>query len=488
MITISKMSNASHDRPRHRAELADRQPGPVVHAVDRIAGELLEQTLLDHHAPAALVLLGRLEDEVYGAVEGARLGEILRRAEQHGGVPVVAARVHLAVVVGAMREGVLLADMERVEIGAQADRALAAARAQRADDAGLREPAVHLDAERGEHAGHYVRGAVLLERGFGMSVDVAPPGGHLALQFADAVDDRHDRDDIIATPAVRLRSSFMRQYIQGIDHVVVVVRDLDAARDNFARMGFAVTPRGHHTLGSQNHCVMFGHDYIELLMSPEGNPHPSRQYYTEFARTGEGLAGVALKSASAKGAYTELLWAGFQPSDPMEFSRPVAAPEGARDARFRVTQPKPGSTPGGRTFVCEHMTRDLVWRPEYRRHANGATGLAAIAIVCEDPVRTAKPYERLFDAKSKPIAEGVLVETGDTPLAFVTAQSLAKRLPNVWISARPVPLMAVLFVRVADREAAAAALAAGGLEPARMPDGSVAVGADAAHGVALVFG
>ena len=82
----------------------------------------------------------------------------------------------------------------------------------------------------------------------------------------------------------------------------------------------------------------------------------------------------------------------------------------------------------------------------------------------------------------------MLVETGDTPLAFVTAQSLAKRLPNVWISARPVPLMAVLFVRVADREAAAAALAAGGLEPARMPDGSVAVGADAAHGVALVFG
>jgi hypothetical protein len=48
--------------------------------------------------------------------------------------------------------------------------------------------------------------------------------------------------------------------------------------------------------------------------------------------------------------------------------------------------------------------------------------------------------------------------------------------------------MAALFVRVADRDAAERALQAGGLEPARMPDGSVALGADVAHGVALVLG
>jgi hypothetical protein len=45
-----------------------------------------------------------------------------------------------------------------------------------------------------------------------------------------------------------------------------------------------------------------------------------------------------------------------------------------------------------------------------------------------------------------------------------------------------------LFIRVPDRDAAAAALAAGGLETARMPDGSIALGADVAPGVALVFG
>jgi hypothetical protein len=139
-------------------------------------------------------------------------------------------------------------------------------------------------------------------------------------------------------------------------------------------------------------------------------------------------------------------------------------------------------------FVCEHLTRELVWRPEHQRHANGATELAAVAILCDDVAQAARPYEKLFDASAQPIAEGLLVATGGAPLAFVTAAALAKRLPQVWVSGRPVPLMAALFVRVADRAAAHRALTAGGLAPARMPDGSVAIGADVGHGVAVVFG
>jgi catechol 2,3-dioxygenase-like lactoylglutathione lyase family enzyme len=280
----------------------------------------------------------------------------------------------------------------------------------------------------------------------------------------------------------------MRQHIDGIDHAVIVVRDLDAARDAFRRMGFSVTPRGHHTLGSQNHCIVFGHDYIELLWSPEGEPHPARQYYTEFARAGAGLAAIALKTDNAKGAYTEMLWAGFAPSDPVDFSRPVEVSGGKRDAHFRVSIAARESTPGGQILVCEHLTRELVWRPESQRHANGATGIAAIAIVADDVAATARPYERLLARAAEPIAEGLKVATGDAPLAIVTARSLAAKLPNVRISVRPAPLMAALFVRVADRDVAEAALKDGGFKPARMPDGSVALGADVAHGVALVFG
>jgi hypothetical protein len=166
----------------------------------------------------------------------------------------------------------------------------------------------------------------------------------------------------------------------------------------------------------------------------------------------------------------------------------VRLPGGDRDAIFRVSMASLDKTPGARVFVCEHATPDVVWRPEYLQHANGASALAAVAMVTEDVVGSARVYERLFDTKAATIAEGLLVETGPAPIAFVTETALARRLPGTWISARPAPLLAALFIRVRDRDAAEAALRQGGLRPQRMPDGSVAIGADVAHGVALVFG
>ena len=119
---------------------------------------------------------------------------------------------------------------------------------------------------------------------------------------------------------------------------------------------------------------------------------------------------------------------------------------------------------------------------------NGAMRLAAVAIADEMPEAAAVPYQRIFNTRAKPVAEGLVVETGDMPLAFVSAASLAKKLPGVWVSGRPEPAAVALFVHVADRDAADLALRRGGFHCMRMPDGSIAVGATEAHGVALVFG
>jgi hypothetical protein len=278
----------------------------------------------------------------------------------------------------------------------------------------------------------------------------------------------------------------VRKHVTGIDHVVITARDLSSTEETFRRMGFTLTPRGHHTLGSQNHCVMFDRDYFELLMVPQRLP--GSEYYYDFARIGDGLAAIALKTDNARGAYGELTAAALAPSEPVDFSRPVQLAEETKNASFRITKLGLEHTPGGQVFLCQHFTRDAVWRPEYQAHANTATGLAAIAIVSSEVQATAAAYERLFDVKATSIAEGLLVNTGDTPIAVVSERALAKRLPGVWISARHQPFMAVLFVRVTDRDAAEKTLCAGGLHPSRMPDGSVALGAAEAHGVAIVFG
>ncbi|MBS0562523.1 MAG: VOC family protein, partial [Proteobacteria bacterium] len=57
-----------------------------------------------------------------------------------------------------------------------------------------------------------------------------------------------------------------------IDHVVVNVRDrVDAAAEAYRRLGFTLTPRGYHTLGSMNHLAIFGTDYLELIAARPGD-------------------------------------------------------------------------------------------------------------------------------------------------------------------------------------------------------------------------
>ena len=169
-------------------EPADRQAGPVVHAVDEIAGETLEQAVLQHLQRTANAFLGRLEDEVDGAVEVAGLRQVLRRAEQHGGVAVMAAGMHAAGVLAGVRQAGRLQDRQRVHIGAQSDRGLAVAVAQHANDAGLADAAMHLDAPFLQLARDEIRGAVFLQPEFGMGVDVSANSRQLRLEGAGAIE------------------------------------------------------------------------------------------------------------------------------------------------------------------------------------------------------------------------------------------------------------------------------------------------------------
>jgi len=158
---------------------------------------------------------------------------------------------------------------------------------------------------------------------------------------------------------------------------VIAVRDLDAALASFRALGFTLTPRGYHSIGSQNHCIMFGTTYIELLAAPV--QHPWLEYYRTFLEHGEGLAALALAADNADVAYAALRAQGVQARLPMELSRPVQGGV----ARFRLLQID--GTPGCSLFVCQHLTRELVWRPEWQAHANGANELVRVALAAKEP-------------------------------------------------------------------------------------------------------
>ena len=115
--------------PATTPKLPSAMPGQLCMPYTASIGKLLEQAVFDHAARAGAAFFGRLENQVDGAVEIAVRGQVVRRAQQHGGVAVVAAGVHLAGVARRVGKAVDFLHGQRVHVGAQADGARSNCRA-----------------------------------------------------------------------------------------------------------------------------------------------------------------------------------------------------------------------------------------------------------------------------------------------------------------------------------------------------------------------
>jgi hypothetical protein len=271
-----------------------------------------------------------------------------------------------------------------------------------------------------------------------------------------------------------------------LDHVVINVRDrIDEGADIYRRLGFTLTPRGFHTLGSMNHLAMFGTDYLELIAAPRGDPQRP-----EIMQAAEGLNGLVFGTEDSAATYAAMQQAGVNFLPPGEFSRPVVLPDGTtRDAVFRTVRLAPGTVSVGRLYFCHHFTRDLVWRDEWRHHANGATGVARAVIAAADPSELGTLFGRMFGPDAlRPIAGGLSLTVGVSRFDIVTPDALQAEYGEL----APDPggresFMAALVFRTRSLEAAAHAMEAGGIAGVRREHGVVTVPAASACGATLAF-
>ena len=275
----------------------------------------------------------------------------------------------------------------------------------------------------------------------------------------------------------------------GIDHAVVMVKDLDKAAENWKRLGFTVSPRGTHSakMGSGNYTIMLDPDYMELLGVLAETEHnaPARAF---LAKRGEGIERIAFTAVDSAAGAEEIRARGFEPVGPTDFERPVTMPDGSLSAaKFRIFQWPIAEAPGGvRIFACQHKTRETVWIPELMKHANGAKRLKQILIVSAEPAKDAAHLGRLIDRDAKAGADGaVAVPSGSdrADFVFLTKDQLARRYPEVSLAGLPERGGAGLVLATSDL--AAAEKAAG--SSAVRSDGAVCVTPAAANGTLLVF-
>jgi hypothetical protein len=242
-----------------------------------------------------------------------------------------------------------------------------------------------------------------------------------------------------------------------LDHVVINARDdMDSAADTYRRLGFTLTPRGYHSLGSINHLAMFGTDYLELIALPKG----ATTGRTDLLGWPAGLNGLVFGSEDSAATWTALTGAGVPFEPPNEFTRPVRIDGQDHDARFRTVRLKAGIVPYGRIYFCHHFTRHLVWRDEWRHHANGTVAVARALIVEPDPATAARLYADMFGpGLVRDIAGGKALVVGNARFDIVTEAALRGAFGDAVPDAAGRPAyMAGLTFRTASLAQAARAL------------------------------
>jgi catechol 2,3-dioxygenase-like lactoylglutathione lyase family enzyme len=275
----------------------------------------------------------------------------------------------------------------------------------------------------------------------------------------------------------------------GIDHAVVMVRDLDKAAETWKRLGFTVSPRGTHSakMGSGNYTIMLDPDYIELLGMLAETDHnaPARAF---LAKRGEGIERIAFTAVDAAAGAAEIRARGLEPNGPTDFERPVTLPDGSLSAaRFSIFQWPVAETPGGvRVFACQHKTRNTVWIPELMEHANGAQRLRQVLIVSPEPAADAAHLSRLIDRPVGAEPDGAIAVPSGSDRAdfiFLSRDQLTRRYPEVPLAGLPERGGAGLVIATSDLATAAKAAGASAVRSG----GTVCVAPEAANGTLLVF-
>ncbi len=283
----------------------------------------------------------------------------------------------------------------------------------------------------------------------------------------------------------------IRHGITGLDHPVIAVNHMAASRKVFERLGFTVPPRGSHVeWGTGNWCIMFPDDYIEL----RGILDPDRETLgleKTLAERGEGLMGVALGSDDIVASRASMEADGLRPGPIRHLTRNFELEEGWVKPRFALFLPDGMDIHGiPHVVVLQHRTPELIRRPDFLVHANGAHKVVELVGAIDDPDGVAQAQERL-------LGEGAVRRDGDSVrLSFSRGQCIRleslEALRREYASALPerlppLPYMAALTVAVTDVDRATAALDAGDVPFEVIAEQRLRVGAADACGAIIDF-
>ena len=282
---------------------------------------------------------------------------------------------------------------------------------------------------------------------------------------------------------------------RGLDHLVVAVRDLDAAGRFYERLGFQVGARNRHPWGTQNRLVQFAGSFLELIALGEGvevpDHAPRRFSFGAFVRDylarREGIAMLVLDSSDASADAAAFAQAGIGDFEPFFFERVGRKADGA-EARVAFTlafaQDEAARSAG--FFLCQQHYPDNFWDEAFQRHPNGASAITAVVLAAPEPDQHQGFLTTFTDAAPiRPSGHDLSYTLARGRLDVMTPDDAAEVYTSVEVDPGQATFVA-FSVCVADVDRQAQALVTSSI-PFQRVGSRLIVPSSAAFGVAIAF-
>ena len=230
----------------------------------------------------------------------------------------------------------------------------------------------------------------------------------------------------------------------GLDHIVIVVRDLEAASKDYARLGFTVVPGGRHPVGTHNGLIALADGtYIELIAFYREN---QQHRWWASLQKGEGLVDFCMQTDDMPGDAETLRRAGVRMNDPQPWAR--TRPDGY-ELKWILSIPQEGHR-GVAPFLIQDKTPRAERIPRVTNHENGAQGLGTVTVVVQDLEEVGRWYRSLLKSPGEDLdrpdlqARGVRFTAGPHVLQFLAPVGSGSRVTD-WLNTRgPAPYAATL--------------------------------------------
>jgi len=185
--------------------------------------------------------------------------------------------------------------------------------------------------------------------------------------------------------------------ITGIDHIVIMVSDLERAASQWGNLGFTVIPGGKHPRGTHNALIAFqDHSYLELIAFWE--PDYDAHKWHRFQNSGIGLIDHALASSDLPQEVEDISGRGVVYDGPHAGAR--SRLDGV-ELSWRTAQPADIEGHALPFIIDDVSPRELrVPSGGDAEHANGVLGVDTLQIVVSDVASASASYASVVGAEA----------------------------------------------------------------------------------------